>query len=147
MRQWGVEGCVWLFSRFRQNGKSLCTFFTGKQGGSFAGFMTVSKKEWTDTRGRVVLVIRCFLKHKTNFTTVGIFWDLELRSSLTLSPRRRPGINNKTPSLSFFSSAQAQGSPKDPRARLLPSSPEPFEMVWNPGSSQSATSSSQLPGG
>ena len=45
------------------------------------------------------------------------------------------------------SSAQAQGSPKDPRARLLPSSPEPFEMVWNPGSSQSATSSSQLPGG
>lgn len=64
-----------------------------------------------------------------------------------MSPRRRPGINNKTPSLSFFSSAQAQGSPKDPRARLLPSSPEPFEMVWNPGSSQSATSSSQLPGG
>lgn len=45
------------------------------------------------------------------------------------------------------SSAQAQGSPKDPRARLLPSSPEPFEMVWNPGASQSATSSSQLPGG
>lgn len=93
------------------------------------------------------LVKRCFPKHKTDFTTVGIFWDLELRSSLTLSPRRRPGINNKTPSLCFFSSAQAQGSPKDPRARLLPSSPEPFEMVWNPGASQSATSSSQLPGG
>ncbi|KAB0392602.1 hypothetical protein E2I00_016533, partial [Balaenoptera physalus] len=45
------------------------------------------------------------------------------------------------------SSAQAQGSHEDPGARPLPSSPGPSELVWNPGSSQSTASSSQLPGG
>ena len=45
------------------------------------------------------------------------------------------------------SSVQAQGPHKDPRARPLRSSPGPSELVWNPGSSQSTASSSQLLGG
>ncbi|XP_072816861.1 coiled-coil domain-containing protein 115 isoform X3 [Vicugna pacos] len=45
------------------------------------------------------------------------------------------------------SSSQAQGPHQDPRARPLASSPGPSELVWNPGSSQSAAGPSQLPGG
>ncbi|KAM5250430.1 coiled-coil domain-containing protein 115 isoform 2-T2 [Hipposideros larvatus] len=45
------------------------------------------------------------------------------------------------------SSAQAQGPHQDPRARVLPSPPGPSELVWNPGSPQSAAGPSQLQGG
>ena len=127
--------------------KVCVPFSQVNKGGHLLVLWQSVKKSGQTQGGGWFFVIRYFPKHKTDFPTVGIFWDLELRPSLTLSPRRRPGINNETPGLSFFSSAQAQGSPKDPRARLLPSPPEPFEMVWNPGSSQSTTSSSQLPGG
>ncbi|XP_032694068.1 coiled-coil domain-containing protein 115 isoform X2 [Lontra canadensis] len=46
----------------------------------------------------------------------------------------------------YTSFAQAQGSLQNPRARVLPSPPGPSELVWNPGSTQSASCPSQLPG-
>ena len=40
--------------------KVCVPFSQVNKGGSSAGFMAVSKKEWTDTRGRVVLCNKVF---------------------------------------------------------------------------------------
>lgn len=128
MRQWGVEGCVWSFSRFRQNGKSLCTFFTGKQGGGHLLVLWQSVKKSGQTQGGGwFFAIRYFPKHKTDFPTVGIFWDLELRPSLTLSPRRRPGINKRPPA--FLSSAlrRRKGLPRTPEPDSSPAPQNPLK--------------------
>lgn len=143
---------VWPFSMVEAKWK-ISVALSQVNKGVIRWFYESHEKLWTETfiwitSGSLWFAVLWNIKGWGDFPTISIFWNHELRLSSALSlGRQGPGYKTLIFSLSFSSSAQAQGPHQDSRARSLPSPSGPSELVWNPGASQSTAGPSQLPGG